>query len=157
MVVVKGKTERWDEVSRFAAAFSGAWRSGFVTADVYAARLDQVSKTAESGEYLSRGSFMVRGERQWFRDVPLEVAIGLQKKPETRIIGGPLSAIKNRADPWIILRPGTFEPNDVAKKAVRSLRDRLAVSEQKALKFALNTESVAAFVPPGGSDIREEE
>lgn len=157
VVVVKGKTERWDEVSRFAAAFSGAWRSGFVTADVYAARPDQVSKTAESGEYLSRGSFMVRGERQWFRDVPLEVVIGLQKKPETRIIGGPLSAIKNRADPWIILRPGTFEPNDVAKKAVRSLRDRLAVSEQKALKFALNTESVAAFVPPGGSDIREEE
>jgi len=156
VVVVKGKTERWDEVSRFAAAFSGAWRSGFVTADVYAARPDQVSKTAESGEYLSRGSFMVRGERQWFKSVPLEVAIGLQKKPETRIIGGPASAVQNRAELFLLLTPGTFEPNDTAKKVVRTLRDRLPESE-KALKFALNTESIAAFVPPGGSDIRETE
>lgn len=156
VVVVKGKTEHWDEVTRFAAAYSGAWRSGFVTADVYAARPDQVSKTAESGEYLSRGSFVVRGERQWFRSVPLEVAIGLQKKPETRIIGGPASAVKNRADLYLLLTPGTFEPNDVAKKVVRVLRDRLPLSEQKALKFALNTESIAAYVPPGGSDIREE-
>lgn len=157
VVIVKGKTEHWDEVSRFAAAYSGAWRSGFATADVYAARPDQVSKTAESGEYLSRGSFVVRGERQWFRDVPLEVAIGLQIKPETRIIGGPLTAIKKRSEQIVLLRPGTFEPNDVAKKVVRVLRDRLPVADQKALKFALNTESIAAYVPPGGSDIREEE
>jgi predicted ribosome quality control (RQC) complex YloA/Tae2 family protein len=157
VVVVKGKTEYWDEVSRFAAAFSGAWRSGFATADVYAARPDQVSKTAESGEYLSRGSFVVRGERQWFKDVPLEVAIGLQIKPETRIIGGPLSAVKKRAEQIVVIHPGTFEPNDVAKKVVRVIRDRLPVSDQKALKFALNTESIAAYVPPGGSDIQEQE
>ncbi|HWQ65915.1 MAG TPA: ribosome rescue protein RqcH [Methanospirillum sp.] len=156
VVIVKGKTERWDEVSRFAAAYSGAWRSGFVTADVYAARPDQVSKTAESGEYLSRGSFVVRGERQWFKDVPLEVAIGLAKKPETRIIGGPASAVNQRADPVILLRPGTFEPNDCAKKVVRIMRDSLPISDQKALKFALNTEAIAAYVPPGGSDILEE-
>jgi predicted ribosome quality control (RQC) complex YloA/Tae2 family protein len=155
VVIVKGQTEHWDEVSRFAAAFSGAWRSGFATADVYSARPDQVSKTAESGEYLSRGSFVVRGERTWFKDVPLEVAIGLQKKPETRIIGGPLSAVKSRAELYLVISPGTFEPNDVAKKVVRVLRDRLPVSEQKALKFALNTEAIAAYVPPGGSDIRE--
>ena len=83
VVVVKGKTKDMDEVARFAAAYSGAWRAGFASADVYAARPDQVSKTAESGEYLSRGSFVVRGERQWFHDVPLEVVIGLQKAPET--------------------------------------------------------------------------
>lgn len=155
VVVVKGNTERWDEVVRFAAAFSGAWRSGFSTADVYTARPNQVSKTAESGEYLSRGSFVVRGERQWFKDVPLEVAIGLQKKPETRIIGGPQTAVKERANPYLLLTPGTFEPNDIAKKAVRILRDHLDTADQKALKFALNTESIAAFVPPGGSDIKE--
>jgi predicted ribosome quality control (RQC) complex YloA/Tae2 family protein len=157
VIVVKGKTEHWDEVARFAAAFSGAWRSGFATADVYAARPDQVSKTAESGEYLSRGSFVVRGERQWFKDVPLEVAIGLQKKPETRIIGGPRSAVQHHADLFILITPGTFEPNDVAKKVVRVLRDRLPAAEQKALKFALNTEAIAAYVPPGGSDIQDRE
>ena len=157
VVIVKGQTENWDEVVRFAAAFSGAWRSGFATADVYTARPDQVSKTAESGEYLTRGSFVVRGERQWFKDVPLEVAIGLQKRPETRIIGGPLSAVRGRADLYLVITPGTYEPNDVARKAVRILRDRLDSAEQKALKFALNTEAIAAYVPPGGSDIRDTE
>ncbi len=156
VVIVKGKTEHMDEVAQFAAAFSGAWRAGFATADVYAARPEQVSKTAESGEYLSRGSFVVRGERQWFSNVPLEVAIGLKKTPETRIIGGPASAITKDCDLFVRLRPGTFEPNDIAKKVVRALRERLSSDEEKALKFALNTEAVATFVPPGGSDLVEE-
>jgi len=55
----------------------------------------------------------------------------------------------------VTLRPGTFEPNDIAKKVVRALREKLSADEQKALKFALNTEAVAAFVPPGGSDLVE--
>ena len=152
VVVVKGKTMHMDEVVRFAAAYSGAWKAGFASADVYAARPDQVSKTAESGEYLSRGSFVVRGERQWFNNVPLEVVIGLQKTPQTRILGGPESAVRKLCDLFVVLRPGTFEPNDIAKKVVRALRERLSAADQKALKFALNTEAVAAFVPPGGSD-----
>lgn len=155
VVVVKGKTDAMEEVAQFAAVYSGAWRAGLASADVYAARPDQVSKTAESGEYLSRGSFVVRGERQWYRDVPLEVVIGLQKTPLTRIIGGPASSITRICDLYVALRPGTFEPNDIAKKVVRSLRDRLSADDQKALKFALNTEAVAGFVPPGGSDLVE--
>ena len=155
VVIVKGKTEALDEVARFAAAYSGAWRAGFASADVYAARPDQVSKTAESGEYLSRGSFVVRGERQWFHDVPLEVVIGLQKTPQTRILGGPASAVSKVCDLCVTLHPGTFEPNDIAKKVVRALREKLSADDQKALKFALNTEAVAAFVPPGGSDLVE--
>ncbi len=155
VVVVKGKTMHMDEVVRFAAAYSGAWKAGFASADVYAARPDQVSKTAESGEYLSRGSFVVRGERQWFNNVPLEVVIGLQKTPQTRILGGPGSAVRKLCDLFVVLRPGTFEPNDIAKKVVRALRERLSPADQKALKFALNTEAVAAFVPPGGSDLVE--
>ncbi|NLD57321.1 MAG: fibronectin-binding domain-containing protein, partial [Methanomicrobiales archaeon] len=50
VVIVKGKTERMDEVTQFAASYSGAWRSGHATADVYSALPNQVSKTAESGE-----------------------------------------------------------------------------------------------------------
>ncbi|NLV27333.1 MAG: fibronectin-binding domain-containing protein [Methanomicrobiales archaeon] len=155
VVVVKGKTDAMDEVVQFAAVYSGAWRAGFASADVYAARPDQVSKTAESGEYLSRGSFVVRGERQWFRDVPLSICIGLMKTPQTRIIGGPASPVQKSSELYVTLRPGTFEPNDIAKKVVRILRDRLSADDQKALKFALNTEAVAGFVPPGGSDLVE--
>jgi len=155
VVIVKGTTEHLDEAVQFAASYSNAWKAGHFTADVYAARPDQVSKTAESGEYVARGAFIIRGERQYFRNVPLGVAIGLAMTPEVAVIGGPAAAIRERAKVWVELRPGQFEPNDIAKKVVRALREKLPEEEWKGLKSALNTETVAAFIPPGGSDIVE--
>jgi hypothetical protein len=112
-----------------------------------------VSKTPESGEYVSRGSFVIRGEREYFRDVPLAAAIGLQREPELAVIGGPPSAVAKKTDLFLVLKPGTFEPNDTARKVLRTLRDR--AGETKNLKAVLNTDQIAAFVPPGGSDIVE--
>lgn len=155
VVIVKGTTEHLDEAVQFAASYSNAWKAGHFTADVYAARPDQVSKTAESGEYVARGAFIVRGERQYFRNVSLGAAIGLAMAPEVAVIGGPPGAVTGRAKVWVELRPGQFEPNDTAKKVVRALREKLSEDEWKGLKNALNTEAVAAFVPPGGSDIVE--
>jgi predicted ribosome quality control (RQC) complex YloA/Tae2 family protein len=155
VVIVKGTTTRMDEVVQFAASYSGAWRSGHATADVYSATPSQVSKTPESGEYVSRGSFVIRGEREYFRDVPLGCAIGLQRDPELAVIGGPLSAVAKRTDLYIVLKPGTFEPNDTAKKVLRMVRERVGAEETRSLKAVLNTDQIAAFVPPGGSDIVE--
>ena len=74
-------------------------------------------------------------------------------EPQAAVIGGPLSAIKSRTKAYIELKPGLFEPNDVAKKVLRILKQKVTADEEKALKAILNTEQVAAFVPPGGSDI----
>jgi hypothetical protein len=112
-----------------------------------------VSKTPESGEFVSRGSFIVRGERTYYRNVPLAVGIGLMIEPHTAVIGGPPAAIKGRTTAYVELGPGQFEPNDVAKKVLRILKGKVTEEEEKALKAILNTEQVAAFVPPGGSDI----
>jgi predicted ribosome quality control (RQC) complex YloA/Tae2 family protein len=155
VVIVKGATERMDQVAQFAASYSGAWRSGHFSADVYAADPPQVSKTPESGEYVSRGSFIIRGEREYFRDVPLAISIGLQQSPEIAVIGGPPDAVTGRTRLFVTLKPGTFEPNDIAKKVLRVLRDKIPAEEQKGIKAVLNTEEIAAFVPPGGSDIVE--
>jgi predicted ribosome quality control (RQC) complex YloA/Tae2 family protein len=154
VVLVKGTTGRMDEVAQFAASYSGAWRSGHFSADVYAVSPGQVSKTPESGEYLSRGSFVVRGERDYYRDVPLAVAIGLQREPEVAVIGGPPSAVSAKTNLFILLKPGTFEPNDMAKKLLRVLRER-AGDEATSLKGVLSAEAIAAFIPPGGSDMVE--
>ena len=96
VVIVKGKTEKMDEVAQFAASYSGAWRSGHFSADVYSALPSQVSKTPESGEFVSRGSFIVRGERTWYRNVPLAVGIGLMLEPNAAVIGGPPSVIQDK-------------------------------------------------------------
>lgn len=153
VVIVKGKTQKMDEVVQFAASYSGAWRSGHFSADVYSALPSQVSKTPESGEFVSRGSFIVRGERTWYRNVPLAVGIGLMLEPHAAVIGGPPSVIRSRTNAYLELRPGQYEPNDIAKKVLRILKQKITDEEQKALKSILNTEKVAAFVPPGGSDI----
>jgi hypothetical protein len=153
VVIVKGKTERMDEVAQFAASYSGAWRSGHFSADVYAALPNQVSKTPESGEFVSRGSFIVRGERTYYRNVPVGIGIGLVLEPQAAVIGGPPSAIKPRAKIYVELKPGQYEPNDVAKKVLRLMKQGIPDDEEKALKGILNTDRVAAFIPPGGSDI----
>ena len=153
VVIVKGKTGQMDEVAQFAASYSGAWRSGHFSADVYSALPTQVSKTPESGEFISRGSFIVRGERTYFRNVPLAVGIGLMLEPHAAVIGGPPSIIKEKTKAFVELKPGQYEPNDVAKKVLRILKQKISDDEVKALKGILNTDHVAAFVPPGGSDI----
>ncbi|MCK9592543.1 MAG: NFACT family protein [Methanoregula sp.] len=153
VVIVKGKTVHMDEVAQFAASYSGAWRSGHFSADVYSALPSQVSKTPESGEFISRGSFIVRGERTYYRNIPLAIGIGLMLDPHAAVIGGPLSAIKGKTKTFVELKPGQFEPNDVAKKVLRILKQNVSEEEEKVLKGILNTTYVAAFVPPGGSDI----
>jgi len=155
VVLVKGETEHMDEAAQFAASYSNAWKSGHFSADVYAARPDQVSKTPEAGEYVSRGSFIIRGERRYFRNVPLGVAIGIQVEPSVAVIGGPVSAVAGKAKVWVVLAPGQYSPNDTAKKVLRALRQSLGEDEVSGLKRVLNTEQVTAFVPPGGSDIVE--
>lgn len=155
VIILKGTTENPDEVAQFAASYSNAWKTGHMTADVYAAAPNQVSKTPEAGEYVSRGSFVIRGERTYYHNVVLGVAIGLQTTPEMGVIGGPIDAVKSRAEHYVILRPGQYEPNDAAKKILRILRDQYG-DGWKSIKNILNSETVAAFVPPGGSDITDE-
>jgi hypothetical protein len=77
----------------------------------------------------------------------------MQLEPQAAVIGGPLSAIRKHAMAYVELKPGQFEPNDVAKKVLRILKGKFPEEEFKGLKNILNTETVAAFVPPGGSDI----
>jgi predicted ribosome quality control (RQC) complex YloA/Tae2 family protein len=153
VVIVKGKTEHMEEVAQFAASYSGAWRSGHFSADVFSVLPPQVSKTPESGEFVSRGSFIIRGERTWYRNVPLSVGIGLMLEPNAAVIGGPPSVTKGKCKAYNELKPGQFEPNDIAKKLLRLLKSKNSEDEEKALKGILNTDTVAAFVPPGGSDI----
>ena len=153
VILVKGPTKCMDEAVRFAASYSRLWSGGVASGSVIEALPSQVSKTPESGEYVAHGSFIIRGERTVHTDVPLEVAIGIMTEPVLAVIGGTPSAIEPKTKISVRLRPGTFEGNDIAKKVLRKLRDALPESEQKALKNVLNTESVAAFVPPGGSDI----
>ena len=61
-----------EEAAQFAACFSKAWEGAGTSADVFAVKKDQVSKSSKAG-YLSTGGFLISGEREWFRNVRLEL------------------------------------------------------------------------------------
>jgi len=62
------------EAAQFAVSYSSDWKAGRGAADAYMVDPDQVSKTPESGEYLEKGGFAIRGDRTYFEDVPCRVA-----------------------------------------------------------------------------------
>ncbi|MHA1747161.1 MAG: ribosome rescue protein RqcH, partial [Promethearchaeota archaeon] len=66
------------EAAVFGVSYSRAWKLELKTADIYSVSPDQVSKTPPSGEYLPKGSFMIRGERNYYKNVRLELVVGIQ-------------------------------------------------------------------------------
>ncbi|MDE1828515.1 MAG: DUF814 domain-containing protein [Candidatus Micrarchaeota archaeon] len=61
-----------EEAAQFAACYSSAWKQGLSTVDVYCLRREQITKSSSKGS-LGTGSFAMKGEREWFRSVKLEL------------------------------------------------------------------------------------
>ncbi|VVB77164.1 Uncharacterised protein [uncultured archaeon] len=61
-----------EEAAQFAACFSKAWESGQSSVDVFAVAKEQLSKSTQTGS-LGTGSFLISGEREWFKNVKLEL------------------------------------------------------------------------------------
>ncbi|OYR85006.1 hypothetical protein DJ72_04755, partial [Halorubrum distributum] len=112
------------EAAQFAVSYSSDWKDGRGAGDAYMVEPDQVSKTPESGEYIEKGSFVIRGDRTYFEDVACRIAVGVQCEPVTRAIGGPPSAIVDRAAAHVTFEPGMYAQNDAAMMAYRNLRER---------------------------------
>jgi predicted ribosome quality control (RQC) complex YloA/Tae2 family protein len=142
-----------EEAAQFAVSYSSVWKDGRYAGDAYMVTPDQVSKTPESGEYLETGGFAVRGDRTYFRDVAAEVAVGIQTEPETRVIGGPPSAVEPRAATSVRLRPGRYAQNDAAKRCYRELRGRFA--DESFVRKVASPDRIQEFLPPGGSEMVE--
>ena len=140
------------EVAQFAVSYSSLWKAGQFSGDCYWVKSEQVTKTPESGEYIKKGAFIIRGERNYFKDVPLGVAVGLELKGETRVIGGPVSAVRKHGDYILELTPGKFNQNDISKKIYRTYADELG--DPRFVKQIASPDLVAMMIPAGESDLR---
>lgn len=69
-----------EEAAQFLTCFSKQWKAGFGTADAFWVFPEQVSKKAQSGEYMAKGSFMVRGEKNIMKNIPLKICLGVETK-----------------------------------------------------------------------------
>ena len=138
------------EAAQFAVSYSSIWKGGLAAADCYMVKGDQVSKTPEPGEFLKKGAFVIRGERTYFKDTLLGLAVGIS---EGTLIGGPLSAIKPKADPVVEIEQGEMNADDLAKRIYRQFTEK--VDDRAFLKAVASIDQILQFLPPGGSKMKE--
>ncbi len=142
-----------EQAARFAVSYSSVWKDGRFAGDAYMVGPDQVSKTPESGEYLEKGGFAIRGDRTYFRDVAVGVAVGITCEPETRVIGGPPDPVRERAETTVEVEPGRYAQNDSAKRLYREFRGRFA--DDAFVRKVASPDKIQEFLPPGGSRMVE--
>ncbi|HUL62168.1 MAG TPA: ribosome rescue protein RqcH [Methanocella sp.] len=142
------------EVAQFAVSYSSVWKAGQFSGDCYWVRPEQVSKTPESGEYVAKGAFIVRGERNYVKDVPVRAAVGIRfDESGCYVIGGPVAAVKARAKYSLEIEPGELNQGDAAKKIYRHFLEHASPDDAKAIRQAASPDRVMVFMPPGETRI----
>jgi predicted ribosome quality control (RQC) complex YloA/Tae2 family protein len=105
-----------EEACLWAVSMSSAWEAGQAGGDAYWVTPPQVSQTPESGEYLPKGAFIVRGSRNHVSG-PLEIAVGeVEVQGHRKIMAAPPSAVTERSDAYVVLEPGRTGRNDLANR-----------------------------------------
>ncbi|WP_135820674.1 ribosome rescue protein RqcH [Halostella litorea] len=143
-----------EQAAQFAVSYSSVWKDGRFAGDAYMVTPDQVSKTPESGEFLEKGGFAIRGDRTYYRDVPVGVAVGITCEPSTRVVGGPIDAVREQAETWVEVEPGQYAQADVGKKLYREFRERFA--DTSFVRKVASPDRIQHFLPPGGSRIADD-
>ena len=146
-VVVKmreGVTERTlHEACEFAVATSKAWNAKIGSAAGYWVLPEQVSKTPQSGEYLAKGAFVIRGKRNYSDKLEIKLSVGEVEVEGTRkIMCGPTESVKALSKRYVTIRPGEIDRNDFAKR----LADL----------FEVPIEEIQSILPPGDVEVIEQ-
>ena len=136
------------EAGQFSLCHSSAWSSKIVTS-AWWVRADQVSKTAPTGEYLTTGSFMIRGKKKFLPPSRLELGIGVlfYVSEDTAKSRGPERVVRSTGDAAVDDVPShaaTDEPTGVV--SIVTTGERL-VPKQKQIKIPKKSEVIVAAKP----------
>ena len=106
-----------NEVAQATVCFSRAWREAMYGMSAYWINPEQVKKAAPSGQFLSRGSFVLEGHKNFIKAPNLRLAVGVQYHDERYILTcGPPEPIKKNCICYAIIEPGLDEMTDCAKR-----------------------------------------
>ncbi|MDD5499588.1 MAG: ribosome rescue protein RqcH [Candidatus Nanoarchaeia archaeon] len=123
---VSASEEDKNQAANFILCFSRAWRESILS-DVFCVEKEQVSKTAPSGEYVSHGSFIISGRKEFFTGLKLELGIGIH---EEKAIAGPVELIESICKNYCILKPGGIAPGKIAKRLIELFDAKNLTSEE---------------------------
>ncbi|MDE1856560.1 MAG: DUF814 domain-containing protein [Candidatus Micrarchaeota archaeon] len=123
VVILKGGAsspkEVREETAQFAACYSSAWKEGSSSVDVYAMRREQVSKSTAKGS-LGSGSFLLTGEREWYRSTPLSLSAYVSGERLFVVPSRTYERLKDKPQ-RLEISPGDDKKSDAAKKMAKML------------------------------------
>ena len=133
------------EAADAVCTYSKAWKLGLGTSKVFWVRPEQVSKETESGEYMAKGSFMIRGKTNY---VPAQVNLSVGLMEDGRVMGGPLSAVRAHCSRHVELSQGNEKTAAVAKKVKAGLSK---ADEQAGKSIEIDLDDIIKVIPAGGA------
>jgi len=111
------KDDDINDAAILAVAYSKAWKAGMGSIGVYWVYGNQVSKSPPSGEYLSKGSFMIYGKKNFLKPFNVELYIGVAfKEGIPIIISGNEENIKQKSIVYAKILPGEESQKEVAEE-----------------------------------------
>jgi len=142
------------ESAQFAASYSRAWKEVSVTVDVYWVKPEQVSKSPPSGQYVQKGAFIIKGTKNYFRNIPLQIAIGIKTKEEyLKVIGGSVEAVAKQANAYVKVVPGKLTSSKLAKQIRFLLAKKAPESLRKGI-LEIPLEEIQKFIPLGEGETK---
>lgn len=140
-----------NEVAHATVCFSRAWREAMYGLKAFWVNPEQVKKGAPSGQFLSKGSFVIDGQRNYVRVSTLKLGVGLLKQDDRYIvICGPPTCIKKNCICYSMIEPGGLEMTDVAKK----IKSEFVNMKGDAIKL-ISVDDFVRVLPAGESHVTE--
>jgi predicted ribosome quality control (RQC) complex YloA/Tae2 family protein len=131
-----------EEAAQWAVSYSKAWRAGLASASAFWVTPEQVSKAAATGEFVPRGAWVIHGTKNFFRDLPLELAVGtVQYEGEERWTAAPERSVRARGSVRALLVPGEE-------------RDRPDLERSLSAELGISRSLLQSLLPAGGVAVR---
>lgn len=132
------------ETASFVSLHAKGWKLGLSDVKVFYVTPLQVSKEANPGEFIAKGSFMIRGKTNYI-DYNNEYGIGLVGE---KVICAPLTAIQTHSKTVVQIIQGNEKASVVAKKVKAIFRDKEEID--------VSVDDIIKVLPSGGCDIVKE-
>ncbi len=142
-----------DEAAQFAVTFSRAWQDGLSGGDAFWVNPEQVSFSPPSGEHLPAGSVMLYGTKNYIRNVPVELSVGVLLEEEYAIpISGPPTAIEANCEYSLRIVPGDEKKGQLVKEIQTRLK-AMVPEDQAHLVNQIPQEDLMRVLPAGGGKV----
>ena len=113
--------DKLQQAAVLALSWSRAWNGGGAHGTVYSVKPAQVSKSAQTGEFVGKGAFVIRGQRTWYKDMDVRIGIGIiAVNGVPMVVSGTPAHILSLCQRYAILSPGLTKKDQLANKIYRT-------------------------------------